>query len=90
MLFRELNDYLFQRKSLDEIVKDYDINIKTGIYTDKEKIKNGKMLYNDLKEELHQIRKTEDDLTLIIVDYLFDSNNLEIEELSAFFELKLK
>lgn len=90
VLFRELNDYLFQGKSLDIIIKEYDIKVKNGIYTDIEKINNGKMLYNELKHELHQIRKSDDDLVSIIVDYLFNANNKEIEELTTFFESKLK
>ena len=60
----------FQGKSLDIIIKEYDIKVKNGIYTDIEKINNGKMLYNELKHELHQIRKSDDDLVSIIVDYL--------------------
>lgn len=89
VLFRELNDYLFQGKSLDVIVKEYNTNTKNGIYTDAEKIKNGKMLYEVLRHELHQIRKTDSDLVAIIVDYLFGSKNTEIEELSNFFEQTL-
>ena len=89
-LFRELNDYLFQGKSLDIIVKEYSINVKNGVYTDSEKIANGKMLYEVLRHELHQIRKTDEDLVTIIVDYLFGSKNQEIDELTEFFEQKLK
>lgn len=90
ILFRELNDYLFQAKSLDVIIKKYNTDVKNGVYTDSEKIANGKMLYEVLKHELHQIRKTDSDLVAIIVDYLFNSNNTEIEELSNFFEQTLK
>lgn len=89
-LFRKLNDYLFQGKSLDEIIKTYNNNIKNGIYTDEEKISNGKMLYELLKHELHQVRKPEEDLVQIVVDYLFENNNKEIDELSEFFESVLK
>ena len=90
ILFRELNDYLFQAKSLDVIIKEYNTNVKNGVYTDSEKIGNGKMLYEALKHELHQIRKTDSDLVSIIVDYLFGTKNTEIEELSSFFEQTLK
>ena len=90
ILFRELNDYLFQAKSLDVIIKKYNTDVKNGVYTDSEKIANGKILYEVLKHELHQIRKTDSDLVAIIVDYLFNSNNTEIEELSNFFEQTLK
>lgn len=89
-LFRELNDYLFQGKSLDIIIKEYNTKIKNGVYTDVEKIKNGKQLYDKLKHELRQIRKNDYDLTSIVVEYLFTSNNEEIEELTKFFIEKLK
>ena len=88
-LFRELNDYLFQQKSLDDIVKKYDTDIKNGVHKDSEKIKNGKILYDVLKHELKQIRKTDSDLVAIIVDYLFSTHNAEIDELSTFFEKML-
>ena len=90
VLFRELNDYLFQGKSLDAIIKDYFVKEKTNQYKDSEKINNGKMLYETLNHELRQIRKTESDLVAIIVDYLFRSESLEVNELTAFLEDKLK
>lgn len=90
VLFRELNDYLFQGKALDVIIKEYDIKVKNGVYTDVEKINNGKQLYDELKHELRQIRKNADDLVSIIVDYLFSTNNKEITELIDFFEIELK
>ena len=89
-LFRELNDYLFQRKSLDIIVKDYMTGVKNNQYKDSEKINNGKILYEELKHELHQIRKDDADLVAIIVDYLFSSKSAEIDELTAFLEEILK
>jgi energy-coupling factor transporter ATP-binding protein EcfA2 len=90
VLFRELNDYLFQGKSLDIIIKEYNTKVKNEVYTDKEKIENGKILHDELKHELQHIRKTDDDLVSIIVDYLFSSNNAEIDELTSFFESQLK
>lgn len=88
-LFRELNDYLFQGKSLDIIIREYNTKVKNGIYKDAEKIKNGKQLYEELKHELQQIRKNDEDLTAIIVEYLFETNNEEMKELTAFFENNL-
>ncbi len=90
LLFRELNDYLFQGKSLDAIVKEYDSKVKNGIFKDTEKINNGKQLYEVLRHELEQIRKEDSDLVSIIVDYLFNSNNQEIEELTLFFQEKFE
>lgn len=89
VLLRELNDYLFQGKSLDVIVKEYNANVKNGKYSDAEKIKSGKMLYEVLNHELRQIRKTDSDLVDIIVDHLFESENDEIKELSTFLEKQL-
>lgn len=86
---RELNDYLFQGKSLDIIVKEYNANVKNGKYSDVEKISNGKMLYEVLRHELRQIRKEDKDLVDIIVDYLFASESDEIKELATFLEKQL-
>ena len=89
-LFRELNDYLFQAKSLDSIVSEYCTKVKNGIYQDKERIGNGKILYEELRQELKHIRKTDADLISIIVDYLFSTNNSEINELASFLESTLE
>ena len=55
-----------------------------------QKNKNGKSLYDCLRHELKQIRKDESDLIEIIVEYLFDGGNEEIEELVSFLESELK
>lgn len=89
-LFRTLNDYIFQGKSLDEIINTYNKNVKNGVYTDTEKIKNGKILYDCLRHELEQIRKSENDLIQIIVEHLFNDTNQDIEDLSAFLVQELK
>ena len=89
-LFRKLNDYVFQGKSLNDIISEYDTKVTSGEYSDTEKIKNGKTLYDCLRHELKQIRKDEEDLIQIIVEYLFDGGNKEIAELSAFLETELK
>ena len=44
------------------------------------------MLYEQLHQELKHIRKTDEDLISIIVDYLFSTNSPEINELVNFFE----
>ena len=46
-LFRELNDCLFQQKSLDVIIKEYVTNVKNGVYKDSEKIKNAKFDFQE-------------------------------------------
>ena len=80
-LFRELNDYIFQGKSLDDIVKEYSIQIKNG------KIKNdnnGKIFYSMLRTELSNICKIDDDLIAYVIEYLFNSNDNNIQELVKF------
>lgn len=88
-LFKELDDYVFQGKSLNLIIKDYDRKVREGEYKDKEKIKSGKMFYNDLKDQLRHMRKDDMVLISVIVRYLFDSRNQEIEELTNFFAREL-
>lgn len=88
-LFRQLNDYVFQGKSLTDIVGAYDKNVQSGVYKDDDKIKNGKILYDCLRHELQQIRKNEAELIEIIVEYLFANENAEIEELTIFLEKEL-
>lgn len=88
-LFRQLNDYVFQGKSLNDIVGEYDKNVRDGVYKEEEKVKNGKTFYDCLRHELHQIRKNESELIQLIVEYLFANQNKEIEELTKFLEKEL-
>lgn len=89
-LFRELNDYIFQGKSLNDIIQDYSTKVKNGIIKDEDKIKNGKALYELIRHELQQIRKSENDLIQHIVEYLFEKSNKEIQELTDFLETEFK
>ncbi len=89
-LFRHLCDYVFQGKSLNEIVSEYIKNVNNSVYTDGEKLKSGKIFYDCLRHELQQVRKTEMDLIQIVVDYLFDNNDSNIEELAQFLQNEFK
>lgn len=86
IIFRELNDYVFQGKSLDDIIKKY----KKEQEHKKEKDKYGKILYSALEHELSQIRKNTKDLVEIIINYIFSSDNLEIEELVKFLKEEIE
>lgn len=88
-LHRELNDYLFQGKSLDVIVQDYIKKERNNEYKDSDNIKNGKIFFGELKHELQQIRKDENELVAVVVDYLFQENGSELQELVHFFEESL-
>ena len=89
-LFRKLNDYVFQGKALNDIVNDYNAKVTNGEYNDQEKIKNGKTFYECLRHELRQLRKEENELVQIVVEYLFENENKEIQELTEFLQAELK
>lgn len=89
-LFRRLSDYTFQGKSLADIINTYQSGINNRVYTDVEKIKNGKILYELLRHEMRQIRKNEEELLNAVVDYLFEKNDKNIDELSDFLESNLE
>lgn len=89
-LFRRLSDYTFQGKSLSNIINAYQSGINNKVYTDVERIKNGKILYELLRHEMRNIRKSEDELLNAVVDYLFEKDNQNLNELSEFLETNLK
>ena len=89
-LFRRLSDYTFQGKSLSNIINAYQSGINNKVYTDVERIKNGKILYELLRHEMRNIRKSEDELLNAVVDYLFEKNNQNLDELFEFLETNLK
>lgn len=84
-IFRELNDYIFQGKSLDVIIKEY--NRKEHGQTEKDK--DGKRLYSEIEHELSQIRKNVKDLVEIIIECIFLSGSVEIEELVEFLKKEI-
>ncbi|MNJ66043.1 hypothetical protein D3C77_620870 [compost metagenome] len=83
-LFRKLNDYVFQNKSLSDLINKYQSHVKNGVYKDVDKVSNGKAFYEVLQHELRQIRKNEEYISEVIVEHLFEGNNQQIEELTDF------
>ncbi len=88
-LYKDLDDYIFQGTSLQDIILQYSTQVKNGIINDKEKIKNGKAFYGIIRHELQQIRKDENDLSQRVVKYLLDQNTSEIQELTSFLNKEL-
>lgn len=76
-LFRELNDYVFHGKSLDDIVFEYK---KTDTSADKD----GKKFYSMIDSELQNLREDRKTITEFVVKYLFDNNDSSLEKLVAF------
>ena len=88
-LFRELNDYVFQQKSLDIIISEYSKNIKEKKINNEERIKTGKYLFSCMETELERIRKSVDDLIEIVVKHIFSQNYDDTVRISEFLEEQL-
>ena len=79
-LFRRLNDYIFQQKSLTDIVNDY---TKKHHATNDD---NGKILYRLIDAE----RKDRNELIEMVVEYLFEKNDEMIKKTVAFLNSRFK
>ena len=79
-LFRRLNNYIFQQKSLTDIIADYSKdNMASKDYT-------GKRLYSLIDSELRERRKDRHELIEMVVDYLFESDNNSITKIVKFLQ----
>lgn len=76
-LFRELNDYVFHGKSLEDIIAEYKL-------TDTEADKNGKKLFALIESELEKLREDRKAITEFVVKYLFDNNDPSLGKLVDF------
>lgn len=82
-LFRLLNDYIFQNKSLTELIDEYK-------KTSTEKDKDGKKLFGIIDAEMRERRVERSELVTIIVDYLFETNNDSINKLTTFLKRQME
>lgn len=80
-LHRNLNDYLFTKKSLDEIAQDYK----------REKLddSDGKQFFKRLINNLKECGKTEADLTEMVVDFLMSKDPERVSEITIFLRKEL-
>lgn len=83
-LFRFLGDYIFQQRSLTEIIEEYK---KDAEYDNDTK---GKVLYGYLSREITARRQNRDGLIEMIVDYWFSNRFKEFDELTNFLSEQLK
>lgn len=81
-LFRELNDYIFHGKSLDDIVAEYK---RTNTTEDRD----GKHLFGLIEAELQNLREDRNAITEFIVKYLFDNNDSSLEKLVNFLKKQM-
>ncbi len=82
-LFRELNDYVFHGRSLDDIVADYK-------RTDTQSDKDGKKLFGMIESELQNLREDRKAITDFVVKYLFDNNDASLEKLVNFLQKQME
>lgn len=83
-LFRQLNDYIFQSKSLTELIDTYK---KSG---DAENDNNGKKLFEILDTELRERRVERSELVTMVVDYLFETHDNSLNKLTVFLKKQME
>lgn len=82
-LFRFLNDYIFQQKSLKEIIDEY------TIINNRKEDKDGKRLFQIISNELENRNKNRQELIEIIVDYLMEERSESIIKTLQFLNTQL-
>ena len=81
-LFSILDSYVFQKKPLNDILKEYKRQ------NDKDD-SDGKILYGYLLNELRSMRKDREDLVEIVVKYIMANSTQEIESLATYLRSKI-
>ncbi|MBR5530659.1 MAG: AAA family ATPase [Bacteroidaceae bacterium] len=84
-LFRKLNDYVFQNKSLTELIDTY--KKRTNPILDD---KDGKILFGIIDTELRERRIERSELVAMVVDYLFDTQDGSLSKLISFLQTQLE
>lgn len=77
-LFRLLDNYIFHQTSLTKIVDDYRSS------ADSKKDSNGKKLYERIDTELRQRNKSRTEIIEMIVDYLFENKDDQLQQIVEF------
>lgn len=83
-LYRILNDFIFQQKSLSTLIEEYK-NEKLNKIDD-----NGKLFYKYLDTELRARNKNRDEVIEMVVDYLFDEEEPNLIKITNFLKKKLE
>ena len=82
-LFKRLSDYIFQQRSLHDIVADY------RKLNEFKSDKSGKVFYSLLDTELRNRRTDRNELIEIIIDYMFEENLKSIQDIVSFLHKEL-
>ena len=81
-LFLMLDTYLFQKRPLNEIIREY---VRTNTKDDSD----GKAFYGFLLNEIKSMRKDREDIVDIVVRYILENEEEKINELSSYLVKKI-
>ena len=82
-LFRLLNDFVFQQRSLNSIIQEYqNLNLKDD--------NAGKRFYNLIDTELRARNKSREEIVEMVVDYLFENNDPNLPKITQFLKTQLQ
>lgn len=85
-LYRFLTNYVFQYRTLEDIIRDYQNEPRYNWSADN----NGKTFYKLLETELKERDRNRGQLVSAVVDYLFDNSDQSIIETTSFLQNELK
>lgn len=83
-LFRFLNDYIFHKTSLTQIIQGYKNSGRCN------NDNNGKKLYNLIDDELRMRNKLRSDLVELICDYIVENKTEQVEKIKFFLAKQLE
>lgn len=83
-LFRRLDNYIFQKKSLKELVDLY----RTSADTDNDN--DGKKLFKIIDAELRERKFERSEMVSMLVDYLFETNDESLKRLTTFLQKQME
>lgn len=82
-LFRLLNDFVFQQKSLNTLIQEYqNLDIKSD--------NNGKKFYSVIDTELRARNKNREEIVEMVVEFLFDNNDPNLPKITQFLKKQLQ
>jgi hypothetical protein len=82
-LFRLLNDFVFQQKSLNTLIQEYqNLNIEND--------NSGKKFYSIIDCELRARNKNREEIVEMVVDYLFENNDANLPKITQFLRKQLQ
>lgn len=82
-LHRELNDYIFTKRSLEDIIQEYQRDFKNR------NDDNGKQFFERLMSNANECGKTEKDIIEIVLDYFFMHEPERVREISQYLKSEL-